>query len=225
VSSVPLILLLLLTSHFSGVILFGSHHKLNISPRILTDPPPFNSQLPPAIIFNELSLRELYIQSLEFISLERATKSPLYAVSTILHLNCFLWNQIITAIREEDQKVGGISDTTIGHTEEIKKSYTVVQRGGTLGWHGVDEETRDSLVEDFKHLVEQTELLWQTRDKMAAIRQRNSEARWSALTNGFTYLYSPQFPLCLANTNGLKVRTRHDYQWCIWHECFPNLWQ
>jgi hypothetical protein len=143
------------------------------------------------VTFNELSLRELYIQSLDFISLERATASPLYAVSTILHLNCFLWNQIITAIREEDQRLGGISDTTIGHAEEIKKSYTIIQRGGTLGWHGRDEETRESLVEDFKHLVEQTELLWQTRDKMAAIRQRNSETRWSALTNAFTYLYGP----------------------------------
>ncbi len=38
-------------------------------------------------------------------------------------------------------------------------------------------EARKALEEDFKHQVEQTELSWKTRDKMASIRQRKSEMR------------------------------------------------
>lgn len=177
---------------WTGVILFSSHTKINLSPRIVTDPPPFQSRLPPPKRLEPASFRELYLQSFEFVDLEKATTSPFYAVANVFRLNCFCWNQIITAIREEDHRINGISDTTVGHAEEIKKSLGVVQRGGTLGWKGADEkitkDTQHDLDEDFKHLVDQTELLWETRDKMAAIRATKSEARWNSLTNAFTYL-------------------------------------
>ena len=98
----------------------------------------------------------------------------------------------ITAIREEDHRIHGISDTTIGHTEEIKKTLDIVKRYGSYGWPGQDfpvtKQCKVDLEEDFQHLVEQTDLLWDNRDKMAAIRQKNSEARWNSLTNAFTYL-------------------------------------
>ena len=81
----------------------------------------------------------------------------------------------------------------MGHAEEIKKSLATVERGGSLAWPGRDDpltmKTREALEEDFQHLVDQTDLLWQTRDKLAAIRQTNSETRWNTLTNAFTYLY------------------------------------
>jgi hypothetical protein len=65
-----------------------------------------------------------------------------------------------------------------------------------------EKATKDSqtaLQEDFQHLVEQTDLLWQTRSKIAAMRQSRSEARWNALTNAFTYLYVPS-SLCSSST-------------------------
>ena len=43
-------------------------------------------------------------------------------------------------------------------------------------------------------LVEQANLLWDTREKMAAVRQKSSEARWNSLTNTFTYLYGTLLP-------------------------------
>jgi len=95
----------------------------------------------------------------------------------------------------EDQRVQGISDTSVGHTEEIKKSLSIVQRGGSYGWPGREEsitkQTQADLEEDFKHLVEQTDLLWQIRKKMAAIQTRNSETRWNSLTNAITYIFAP----------------------------------
>jgi hypothetical protein len=139
-----------------------------------------------------MSVREIYLDSFESLDLEQIATSPFYAVSFLLRLDCFLWNQIITAIREEDHRIHGISDTTIGHAEEITKMLDIVKRGGSYGWSGKDEQitklTQSALVEDFEHLVKQTELLWETREKMAAVRQRNSEARWTSLTNAFTYL-------------------------------------
>jgi hypothetical protein len=44
------------------------------------------------------------------------------------------------------------------------------------------------LEEDFKHLVDEADLLWKARDKNAQIRQQKSEVRWNTLTNAFTYL-------------------------------------
>ena len=82
----------------------------------------------------------------------------------------------------------------MGHAEEIQRSLSVVQRSGSRGWQGSEErfviEIRDRLEEDFKHLVDQTDLLWLTREKMAATRKQKAETRWSALTNTFTYVYA-----------------------------------
>jgi Mg2+ and Co2+ transporter CorA len=47
------------------------------------------------------------------------------------------------------------------------------------------------LEEDFKHLIEQTDLLWATRQKMASVRQKNTETKWTSLTNAFTYFFAP----------------------------------
>jgi hypothetical protein len=177
---------------WTGIILFSSHTKISLSPRIVTDPPKFNTRLPPPKRLEPASFRELYIQSFEFVDLEMATRSPFYAVANVFKLNCFCWNQIITAIREEDKRINGISDTTVGHAEEIRTSLSIVERAGSLGWKGAEEritkDTQRDLDEDFKHLVDQTELLWVTREKMAAIRATKSEARWNSLTNAFTYL-------------------------------------
>lgn len=82
--------------------------------------------------------------------------------------------------------------------EEIRKTFTVVQRGGSLGWKGLDTpiiaKIKEHLEEDFKHLIDQANLLWETRNKRAAIRQQEARAREKALTNSFTYLYFP-FPV------------------------------
>lgn len=176
-----------------GVILFSTHTKIDLSPRILTDPPPLNSSIPPQGNLSPKSFRELYIESLSLISLASAISSPFYAISNLLRLNCFCWNQIITAIRDEDRRINGISDTTIGHTEEIKKTHAIVERGGSLSWPGRDDaaakDSQDALKEDFGHLVEQTDFLWSTRAKMEAIQRRNSDTRWTSLTNAFTYMY------------------------------------
>jgi hypothetical protein len=143
------------------------------------------------------SFRELYIESFEFIDIEKAVLSPFYAISNLLRLNSFCWNQIISAIREEDHRIHGISDTSIGHAEEIKKSLAVVERCGSLGWRDMDLETtrgiQGALEEDFKHLVEQTEFLWQTRGQMASMQNKRAETRWTTLTNAFTYMYITPF--------------------------------
>ena len=51
------------------------------------------------------------------------------------------------------------------------------------------KETKDALEENFKHLVRETDLLWETRAKMASNRRQRAERRWTALTNTFTYVY------------------------------------
>lgn len=51
------------------------------------------------------------------------------------------------------------------------------------------KETKDALEENFKHLVRETDLLWETREKMASNRRQKAERRWTALTNTFTYVY------------------------------------
>jgi hypothetical protein len=180
---------------WTGILLFSSHTKINMSPRVLTKPPLFKSAIPPNPNPSLKSFRELYISSFEYLSLPTATLSPFYTIHNLLRLNCYYWSQIITSIRDEDQRINGISDTTVGHAEEIQKSLAVVKRGGSLGWKGKDEEltveARKRLEEDFEHLVGETELLWTAREKMATIRQRKSETRWTALTNTFTYVFAP----------------------------------
>lgn len=177
----------------AGIILFNSHSEIDLSSRNLTPPPSFKSPRPTPTPLSPKSFRELYIETFSYIDLEQATVSPFYAISNLLRLNCLCWSRVITSIREEDRRINGISDTTVGHAEEIQKSLSLVQRGGSLGWRGGDSaktiETRQALEEDFKHLVQETDFLWESRDKMASIRQRKAETRWTTLTNTFTYVY------------------------------------
>jgi len=183
-----------------GVVFFSTHAKINLSPRNMNSPPPFGSDLPPRRPTDPKTFREIFLESFEFLDLRHVCASPFFAMHNLFRLNCFCWNQIITAIREEDHRINGISDTSVGHAEEIKRSLSAIRRGGTLGWKGREEEcTKESLElleEDFAHLVEQTELLWTSRDKIAAIRQQKSEARWTSLTNAFTYLFAPITIVC-----------------------------
>lgn len=182
------------------MLLFSSHTKLALSSRNLIDPPTFTDHRPTSRALSPKSFRELYLETFAFVDLAYASASPFYAISYLLRLNCFCWDKVITNIREEDHRINGVSDTTVGHAEEIQRSLAVVQRSGSLGWQGSGNqfviETRGRLEEDFKHLVDQTDLLWQTREKMAATRRQKAETRWTALTNTFTYLYA-SLPLFL----------------------------
>ena len=166
--------------------------KIKKSPRIITDPPLFQSSLPPPTEHNPRSFREVYIESLSYQDPALLASSPFFAISSLLLINSYCWNEIITRIRQEDHRVRGISDYSIGHTEEIEKSLGVVQRSGSLGWKGNDEpqavDIRNRLEEDFKHLVNEIDLLWKARDKIRQIRQQTSESRWTSLTNAFTYM-------------------------------------
>ena len=174
-----------------------------LSSRNLIDPPTFADHRPTSRALSPKSFRELYIETFAYLNLDHATVSPFYAISYLLRLNCFCWDKVITNIRDEDHRINGVSDTTVGHAEEIQRSLSTVQRSGSLGWQGSEEpfviETRQRLEEDFKHLVDQTDLLWQTREKMAATRRQKAETRWSALTNTFTYVYA-SLPLLLHHT-------------------------
>ena len=177
-----------------------------MSARTLITPPPYESQLPPGIIQEPKSFRELYIETIEFLDLEQAVASPFYAIHYIIRLNGYCWSQLISEIREEDQRLKDISNSSIGHIEEIKKTFTVVQRGGSLGWKGLDTpkaaEIRKYLEGDFKHLLDQADLLWETRSKIATIRQQEARAREKALPNSFTYLYYPfSYPLVSSYIN------------------------
>lgn len=59
-------------------------------------------------------------------------------------------------------------------------------------WKGSNEpqatDIKERLEEDFTHLINETDLLWKSRDKTATIRQQAADARWNTLTNAFTYL-------------------------------------
>jgi hypothetical protein len=156
-----------------------------LSARTLTTPPAYKSQVPLRISREPKSIRELYLQTFEFLDLEQAVTS----------LNGYCWSQVISQIREEDQKLQDISHSSVGHIEDIKKTFSVVQRGGTLGWRSVDTPVTTKLKmyleEDFRHLLDQADFLWETRAKWASIRQQEARAREKALTNSFTYLYCP----------------------------------
>ena len=195
---------------WTGIVLFSSHTKVNLSPRIITDPPPFAAPMPPPRPLVPKSFRELYLDSFEFIELEKAVAAPFYAISNLLRLNCFCWDEVIMAIRNEDNRVKGISDKSVSHSEEIKKSLSTVERAGSLGWRGREDpktqEVQEALEEDFKHLVDQTDMMWKTRERMAAVQQKSSEARWTTLTNAFTYVYaSPRIPCLLSIFTGLGL--------------------
>lgn len=118
--------------------------------------------------------------------------SPFYAVHHLFRLNRRCWSDVISAIREEDQRIKGISEASVSHVEDIRRSFDIVKRGGSLGWaNSMTEATVESktlLEEDFTHLLKQADFLWDSREKMAAVRRRRSEARWSTLTNSFTFV-------------------------------------
>ena len=175
-----------------GILLFSSHTKVNVSPYNLYAPPPYSAPRPPKVKMAQRSFRELFLAVYPSLDLPAAIGSPFYAIHVLLRLNYVMWSEVIQSIRTEDRRIHGISDTTVGHAEEINKSLSLVQRSCSLGWKGRDEpmavEVRTALEEDFRHLVQETQFLWQERDKMAAVRQRRSENRWTLLTNTFTYV-------------------------------------
>jgi hypothetical protein len=173
-----------------------------LSARTLTTPPAYKSQVPKRTSRELNSIRELYLQTFEFLDLEQAVTSPLFAIQYIIRLNGYCWSHVISELREEDQKMKENSHSSVGHVEEIRKTFSVVKRGGSLGWRTADTpataDLKIHLEENFKHLLEQADLLWETRAKRASIRQQEARAREKALTNSFTYLYCP-FP-----TSGLS---------------------
>lgn len=179
-------------------------------------PPAYGSQLPPKASPEPKSFRELYLETFEYLNLEQAVLSPFYAIHYIVRFNGYCWSQVISEIREEDEQLKDISNSSVGHMEEIRKTFSVVQRGGSLGWKGLDtlitEKIKAYLEEDFKHLLEQSNLLWETRRMRTSIRQQETRAREKALTNSFTYLYHPfpcpkfshtNFPLALCPSRSL----------------------
>lgn len=180
---------------WTGIILFNSHTKLTHSTLNLKTPPSFKEPRPTFMKVATASFREKFIETFAFLDLAHATVSPFYAISYLFRLNCLFWTQVITSIRDEDRRIHGISDTTIGHVEEIQKALRCLQRGGSTGWPGGDTklstETRLALEEDFKHLISETDLMWQARAKMQSIKQHQSETKWTTLTNTFTYLFAP----------------------------------
>jgi hypothetical protein len=172
-------------------------------------PPAYKSQLPPRALREPKSFRELYLETFEYLDLEQATLSPFYTIHYIVRFNGYCWGQVISEIREEDERQKDISNSSVGHMEEIRKAFSVVQRGGSLGWRGIDTpvaaETKTHLEEDFKHLIDQANLLWETRHKRAAIHQQEARAREKALTNSFTYLYYPSPVPSFSHTNSPLV--------------------
>ncbi|KAF3163421.1 hypothetical protein EYR41_008814 [Orbilia oligospora] len=197
-----------------GVILFNSHAKLQLSLRTLCAPPPFGHPIPglssqsvPTISkvsqYNQpRSLRELYIDALKLSDLTEAASSPFYAFCPLLKLNFHCWNEVINTIRTEDRRLSDISEASLGHVEEIQHTLAMIERYGTSGWQDLSstskeppsqkvQNTQAELIEDFKHLLNQTDLLWEERRNMASIRDRQRQSRWSTLTNSFTFIFVP----------------------------------
>lgn len=170
-----------------------------MSVHMLATPPSFgpsmNEGIPTVTAREPNSFRELYLSTFDFIDLREAALSPFYCIHPLLRLNSFCWNKVINNICDEDRRLNGISEgSSVYHVAEIKKSLAVVERGGSLGWglrfpHSpLTGETQARLEEDFKHLLDQSDSLWEQRKKMTAVRQRQADARSTALTNSFTYL-------------------------------------
>ncbi|KAF3940008.1 hypothetical protein ABW19_dt0204002 [Dactylella cylindrospora] len=181
-----------------GVILFNSHAKIQLSPHTLTSPPPFGHDIPTITPSSNApkSLRELYIFTLELTNVSQAVASPFYAISPLLKLNFHCWNEVINTIRTEDRRLSDISEASFGHVEEIQHTLAFIERYGTMGWNNDAtstrvQQTQEELVEDFKHLLHQSDLLWEERRNMASVRDRQRQARWSTLTNSFTFIFVP----------------------------------
>lgn len=197
---------------WTGILLFGSHTKVHMSSRVLIRPPMFG-QVPERTQPDLVTFRELYLETLKYLDLEQAVQAPFYAFHYLFRLNYLCWNQIVTTVHDEDKRVRGISDSNIGHAEEISKTLNLIRRCGSRGWrHGGDfafaqedsfcvsepdaklgshkmRECQRDLQEDFQNLVKQTNMIWENREKFKTIRQSNSDARWSVLTNAFTYMF------------------------------------
>ena len=195
------------TDFLGGVILFNSHSKIKLSIRSLITPPPFRLPVEvtttSSVSHEPQSLRQLYLSTLDFIDSEEATRSPFYATHFLFILNGFCWNQVIDLTRDRDEKINGISGTSVSQVEEIKKTFDIIQRGGSLGWRraqtALEAETKAIAEENFTHLLNQANLLWETRNKRNTVRQQKREARVSALTNSFTFLYGHLSTLAPSN--------------------------
>ncbi|KAH8812742.1 hypothetical protein F5884DRAFT_786252 [Xylogone sp. PMI_703] len=177
---------------WTGLVLFDSRIGVKTSASVLYPPPRFSASIMPRDPCERKSLRELYLESFDFISLESASISPFYAFHTLFRLNNHLWTQTITAIREADHRIHGASSSAIGYAEEIARTKGIIERGGSLVWQGKNHQravdAKKELEEDFAHLVEQTEVLWQNRTKMAQVRRRRSTS-WASITHAFTSLF------------------------------------
>lgn len=157
-------------------------------------PPPLSLPSPsPGSGNGPRSVRELFIAYLPFLSLNEAVSSPFYTFQFLFKLNCYTWNQVILAIREEDLQVGGISEYSVNHAEDIRRSADMVRRGGSWSWQRSDspmeKEALLRLQEDYESTIKQAADLWEARKKMAEIRRRRVDSRVTALTNAFTFLY------------------------------------
>ncbi|KAI9815763.1 MAG: hypothetical protein M1827_002159 [Pycnora praestabilis] len=182
---------------WTGIILFNSHSKLDLSANILIPPPKygpsFGKQISRPAAREPQSLRELYLSTFDFIDISEAAKSPFYAVHEILRINTYCWSRVITVVKAEDKRQEAISTEHVEHVEELEKSIRFVRRGGSLGWQfdaadAITTQCKDYLEEDLTHLKEEVDILWERRRRMAAIRERKRDARTNSLTNAFTFL-------------------------------------
>ncbi|MCJ1407765.1 hypothetical protein MMC19_001836 [Ptychographa xylographoides] len=184
---------------WTGILLFNSHLKTELNINSVVRPPSYEagsySHLPSAIKKEWKSFRELYISSLPHLDADEMVASPFYAIHMLYRLNRRCWSDIITAIREQDRRIGGISEASVSHVEDIRRCFDQVKRGGSLGWNpgssATVTETKVKLEEDFTHLLKQADFLWESREKMGRVSHRRAEARWTALTNAFTFLFVP----------------------------------
>jgi len=185
---------------WTAVIIFNQHTPITLSTRIFIPPPKFGTSLPsPPVtpLTCAQSFRQLYLTTLPTLPVATAVLSPFYMVTPLFQLCFHCWNTVIWNVREADKRVGGISTASVGHTEEIQKTMSLLERYGSLGWKTDDRvkmvvaEKRTMLIEDFKHLLSQTELLWDARRKWKAILDKRKDSKTSALTNSFTYMYVP----------------------------------
>lgn len=187
-----------LVNGWTAIVIFSQHTPITLSTRIFVSPPKFGKSLPsPPVtpLTCAQSFRQLYLTTLPTLPIHIAVLSPFYTMTPLFQLCFHCWNTVIWNVREADKRVGGISTTSVGHTEEIQKTMSLLDRYGSYGW-GIDdrvkktvEERRTMLVEDFKHLLSQTELLWDARRKWKAILDKRKDSKTSALTNSFTYMY------------------------------------
>ncbi|MCJ1474964.1 hypothetical protein MMC13_003624 [Lambiella insularis] len=184
---------------WTGVVLFNSHLKTELSINSVLPPPPFlpttYDNIPPPVKQKMHTFRELFLSALPFQETKVMVESPFYTIHMLFRLNRRCWSDIITTIREQDQQINSISEASVSHVEHVRKTFDVVKRGGSLGWatsiSPVAIEAKAKLEEDFTHLLKQADFLWDSREKRAQLGRRKAEARWNALTNAFTFVFVP----------------------------------